>query len=223
MLQRKTRPGGGTDTERAAEGRAQRRTDSGDLVLGLKCVHAERFALGQFVQEVGRGGDRVGAEEQRQAGKVGCADQAQRQGLVPRDLPVAAGRLPGGCDLVTHHEGLGVLAVIPAALQGGQVGVPDGGVVGEPLLEPLPGRPQVAAVEPADQAERQHVAGPGDHFAAQPELLHGVAGDAGEVEVHQLPLVERTVGQRIAGVVSVGQVATGVLGGVGDQYATEAQ
>ena len=45
-------PAGRGDTERAAEGRAERGADAGDFVLGLEGPHPEPLVLGQLVQNV---------------------------------------------------------------------------------------------------------------------------------------------------------------------------
>ena len=66
-LQRDARARGGGHAEGAGEGRAEGRADAGDLVLGLEGGDAEALVLAQLVQDVGGRGDRVGAEEQRQA------------------------------------------------------------------------------------------------------------------------------------------------------------
>ena len=61
---------GGGDGEVPAVGGADGRADAGDLVLGLQGAHAEALVLRQLVEDVGRGGDRVRAEEQRQVGEL---------------------------------------------------------------------------------------------------------------------------------------------------------
>ena len=68
LLQHHPGAGGGAHAEGAAEGRAERRADPADLVFGLERADPEPLVLGQLVQDVRGRGDRVGAEEQRQAG-----------------------------------------------------------------------------------------------------------------------------------------------------------
>ena len=53
-LQRDPGPGRRRHAQRAAERRTQRRTDAGDLVLGLERGHAEGLVLAQLVQDVRR-------------------------------------------------------------------------------------------------------------------------------------------------------------------------
>ena len=77
--------------EMAAEGGAEGGADAGDLVLGLQGAHAEVLVLRQLVEDVGRRGDRVGAEEQRQLGQLAGGDQAPRQRGVAGDVGVGAG------------------------------------------------------------------------------------------------------------------------------------
>ena len=75
---------------RAAERRAERRADAGDLVLGLERRHAEALVLGQLVQDVRGRRDRVGPEQQRQAGAVRGGDQPVGEGGVAGDVAVGA-------------------------------------------------------------------------------------------------------------------------------------
>ena len=84
-------PGGRGHRQRAAEGRAQRRADAGDLVLGLEGAYAEVLVLAQLVQDVRGRGDRVRAQVQRQVRLLGRGDQPVGQGQVPGDVAVGAG------------------------------------------------------------------------------------------------------------------------------------
>ena len=67
-LQGHARPAGGGARQVPAEGGAQGGADAGDLVLGLEGADAEVLVLRQLVEDVGRRGDRVAAQEQRQLG-----------------------------------------------------------------------------------------------------------------------------------------------------------
>ena len=53
--------------ERAAVGRAQGGANAGDFVLRLEGHDAKVLVLAQLVEDVGSGGDRVGAEKEREA------------------------------------------------------------------------------------------------------------------------------------------------------------
>ena len=134
-LQQNARSGGGGDAQRAAERSAERRADRGDLVLGLERADPETLVLGQLVQDVRGRRDRVGAEEQRQAGQLRGGDEPVGQGRVADDVPVGARRQRRGLDLVPDRERLGGLAEVPARLEGGHVGLHDLGLAGELGLE----------------------------------------------------------------------------------------
>ena len=82
------------------------------------------------------------------------------------------------------------------------------------------GRP---VVEPGQQSEREHVLGPGGVLAGEAELLDRFDGHAGQVERVHLIVVERAVGERIAVVADLGQIALGEVGGIGDDHATARQ
>ena len=97
--------------------------DAGDLVLGLEGADAELLAPAQLVQDVRGRGDRVAAQEQRQAGQAGGGDEAPGQRLVPGDLDVLALLEGGRPDLVVGLEELGRLAEVVAGPEGPGVGV----------------------------------------------------------------------------------------------------
>ena len=124
-------PGGGGHAEMAGEARAERGADAGDLVLGLEGGDAEPLVLAQLVQHVGGRGDRVEPRNSGSPAFCAAGDQPVRQGEVAGDLPVAAGRHRGRGDLVGDGEHLGGLAERVAGLEGGDVGVADGRLVGE--------------------------------------------------------------------------------------------
>ena len=124
-LERDAGAGGGGHAEAAGEGGADRRADAGDLVLGLERGHAERLVLAQLVEDVRGRGDRVGPEEDRQAGLHAAGDQAVGEREVAGDVAVGARRHRRRLDLVADHERLGGLAEVPAAVERGDVGVAD--------------------------------------------------------------------------------------------------
>ena len=117
--------------ERTAKRRAQSRADAGDLVLGLECAHAEALVLGQLVQDVRGGGDRVGAQEERQAGPQRGRDQPVGQRQVPGDVAVLPARQRRRLHLIGDREGFGRLAEVVPGLERGRVGGRDIGLVGE--------------------------------------------------------------------------------------------
>ena len=190
--------------------------DAGDLVLGLERRDAEPLVLAQLVEDVGRRGDRVAAQEHRQVGLAGGGDEPERQGQVAGDLPVAAGRHRGGRDLVRDREDLGRLAEGVAGLEGGDVRVADRRLVRELGGEERERALGRAVVEPGQQAQGEHVLGPGGVLAGQPELLDRRDGHARQVERVQLVVGQRAVLERVGRVADLGQVAGGEVGGVGD-------
>ena len=99
----------------AAERRADRGADGGDLVLGLERDDAVLLASGELLQDRRGGRDRVRAEEERQPGELGRGDEAVRERGVPGDLPVRAGRERRRRDLVRDGEVLRRLPVVPPA------------------------------------------------------------------------------------------------------------
>ena len=204
------------DAERAAEGRAERRADAGDLVLGLEGRDAEPLVLAQLVQDVGGRRDRVGAEEQRQPGLGRAGDQAVGQRQVAGDVAVGAGGHRRRLDLVLHRERLGGLAEVPARLERRDVGVADVGGLGEAALEERDRRLGGAAVHPGQQAEREHVLRAAGVLAGQPELLDRLDGHVGELDRVHVVRRERVVLERVLGVAGLGQVAGGEVVGVDD-------
>ena len=101
----------------------ERGADAGDLVLGLERTHPELLPPAELVEDVGRLGDRVSAQEERQAGQTGGDDQAPGQRLVAGDLDVLAVLEGRGPDLVGGLEELGRLAEVEAGLEGARVGL----------------------------------------------------------------------------------------------------
>ena len=91
-LEHDSRPGRGRDAERAAERRAERGAAGGDLVLCLEGRDAEVLVPRELLENRRRRRDRVGAEEERQAGELRGGDQPVARRRVARDLPVAARR-----------------------------------------------------------------------------------------------------------------------------------
>ena len=89
-LQHDARAGRRADAERAAERGAERGAGGRDLVLGLERADAELLVARELLEDRRRGRDRVGAEVERQLALDAGGDEAERQRLVARDLPVEA-------------------------------------------------------------------------------------------------------------------------------------
>ncbi len=173
---------------------------------------------GQDVQHVGRRRDRVGAQEQLQPGLRGAGHQAVGERGVAGDLPVGPGRHRGRGDLVAGGEHLGGLAVRVPGLERGDVGVADVGLAREFAGQEVEGALLGTAVQPGEQAQREHVLGARGILAAQPERGHRGHGQPGQVEGVHLVAVEGAVLQRVGGVADLGQVAIGEVGGVGQDH-----
>ncbi len=183
----------------------------------------KRLVAGQLVQDVGRRGDRVRAEEDRQARALPGGDEPEGQRLVAGDVAVAARRHRRGLDLVADREGLGRLAVVEAGAERGDVGRGDRGLAAELSLEEAHralGRP---VVHPRQQAEREHVLRALGLLLAQTRVGERLEGEGGQRHAHQLPAVERAVLQGVLRVPDLGQVARGELVAVGDEQAAAGQ
>ena len=215
-LQRDARTRGAGDAERATVGRADRRTDAGDLVLGLERHHVEVLVLGQLVQDVRGGGDRIGAQDHLHVAQQPRGDQSVGQRGVAGDLPVLAGLELGRGHLVGGAEGLGRLAVVPARLQRQHVGLGDLGLAGELLPDERLAVLEFAAVHPRQQTEGEHVLGALAVLLRRPDRF-----DRTESQRRHGDRLHDVVGEfvgleRVGLVADLGEVALGELVGVGD-------
>ena len=179
--------------ERSSESSARRR----DLVFGLERADAELLQRGELLEDVGRGGDRVRAEEQRKPRELARGDEAVGQRRVARDLAVRPGRGLRRCDLVRAREVLRRLAVVPARLERLRVRLDDLGTLRELGLDE-PERPVGrTVVQPRHEPEREEVLralGLARRDAVDPlQRLdrHRREGDRMHVEVGQRAVLER--------------------------------
>ena len=78
-------------------------------------------------------------------------------------------------------------------------------------------------VEPGQQAEGEHVLGPGGVLAGQAERLDRLDRHPGQVQRVHLVVGQRLVLERVGVVADLGQVALGEVGGVGDDHAAAGQ
>ena len=92
LLERDAGTGRAGQRERAAVGRADRRADGRDLVLGLEGPDPEVLVARQLVEDVRGGRDRVGAVEQR--ARSASFDAARKPRAVA-SLPVMLRYVPG--------------------------------------------------------------------------------------------------------------------------------
>ncbi len=121
-LERETGTARRRETEVSPEGGPDGSPDAGDLVLGLERAHAEPLVLRQLVEDVRGWGDRVRAQEDREAGLLARGDEAPREGGVAGDVGVRAARERGRLHLVGVVEQLGGLTEGVACLERRQVG-----------------------------------------------------------------------------------------------------
>ena len=115
-LQRHARAGSRGDAERAGVGRADRRSDGGDFVLGLKRDDAEILVGGKLVQNVRSGRDRIRAEKERKPRLLRRGDETHRERRVSADIAIQARRELRGRNLVADLKRLGGFAVAVARL-----------------------------------------------------------------------------------------------------------
>ena len=224
LLEHDPRSGGGGDAERAAEGRAERSSDGGDLVLGLEGADAEALVPRQLLEDRARRRDRVGAEEEVEPGELRGGDQPVGDCRVAADLPVDARCHLRRGDLVADREVLRGLAVGVAGLERGRVRLRDLGPLRELLLDVLERALGGTVVEPAHQPEREEVLRAlrlargdpldplqrADRHRGQRDLVHVVVG-------------ERAVLDRVGLVACLLQVALLERIGVDDEHAALGQ
>ena len=134
-LERHARAARARDAEVAGVGRADRRANRGDLVLGLDRRDAEVLVLAELVQDVARRRDRVGAEHERR-GPLSCGgrDQTERGRGVAADVAVHALVHGRRRHLVAMLENLRGFAVGVPGLERGDVGGDELGSLAELAL-----------------------------------------------------------------------------------------
>ena len=93
-FQRYARAAGGGSGDGAAERSADRSAHGRDLILGLEGDHTHVLLAGEFVEDVGGGGDRVRAQEHRLMDATG--DEPVGEGEVAGDVAVVARRAFAG-------------------------------------------------------------------------------------------------------------------------------
>ena len=151
--------GCGGDADVSAVGCADGCAHRGDFVFGLEGADAEVLALGEFVEHVGGGRDRIRTEEQRPLGLLAGGDQTPGECCGAVDVGVGAGLQLGGADFVGVVEELCGFAVGVAGFEGGRVGGDDLFFAFELGLDPVQRGFGGAVVEPRDEAESEEVLG----------------------------------------------------------------
>ena len=209
------------DAEGAGVRGADRGPRRGDLVLGLEGHHIVGLETGQLMQHRGGRRDRVGAEHQLQPGKLRPRDEAPGQRLGPGDGPVEP--RPERCGLDLEGGGavrrLRRLAEGMARLEAGDVGGGDGGHRLELGAEPVDGLPQVAVVNPVEEAQSPQVLGAQPLLLGDPALLDRLEGQLRDVDRHDAVAVEAPVVEGIGRVARLLQVLVGEGAGIDDDQA----
>ena len=175
------------------------------------------------MQDVGCRRDRVTAEDDLDVGQLTGRDDAVRQRGVAGDLPVLAGRQRSLGHLVGGAESLGGFAVIPARLEGEDVGLGDIGLAEELLPDEVLAGLDRPPVHPRQQAQREHVLGALAVLLGRPDRLDGSQREGGHRDrVHDI-FLELVGLQRVRYVTDLRQVALGELVGVRDHHAAAGQ
>ena len=223
-LEHDPRAGGGGDAERAAERRAERGADGGDLVLGLEGADAEALVPRQLLEDRARGRDRVRAEEEVEPGQLRGGDQPVGERGVAGDLAVDARGQLRRRDLVADREVLRGLAVRVAGLERGRVRLRDLGPLAELLLDELERPLGGPVVEPAHQPEREEVLRALGLARGDPlDPLQRLDRHRGQRDLVHVVVGERAVLERVRLVAGLLQVALLERVGVDDQRAALGQ
>ena len=146
-----------------------------------------------------------------------AAIEAVRERRVAGDVPVLARLDRGRLDLVADREVLGRLAVVPAGLERGHVGLVDLRLLAELRLEEGERALRGPSVQPGQQAEREHVLRPLGVLAGDVLVFKRLDGQRGQRHRMQLVPLERAVFERVLLIADLDQVALGELVGVDDQ------
>ena len=161
------------------------------------------------MEQVRRGGDRIGGERDREPGELARREQTEGHRLGPVDVAVEAGLgvAPRGHVVGPGLAGeLGRLSEGVSRVHGRDVRVPDGGNMGELGREPVQGRRALPAVEPHQQAQHPHVLAAHRLLVGEAELGHRLLHVAGDVDLDPAMLGELPVLERVPVVSRLAQV-----------------
>jgi hypothetical protein len=124
----------------------------GDLIFRLKCADAVVFVLGEFVEDVAGGSDRITPQKQFAVAQLGGGEKTEGGRLVPGDVSILAGLEPGFFDAKLAGEGIRRFAVIESGLQRAGIGLGDMRLSRELVLDEAQRRFQGTIVKPENQA-----------------------------------------------------------------------
>ena len=197
----------GRHAEMAGERGAERRAGGRDLVLGLERADAEVLVLRQLVEDVGRGRDRVRAQEHRQLRELTGGDHTPRERGVARDVRVRAGRELGRLHLIGVSEQLGRLAEVVTGFEGSCVRREDLRRLREPLLDPRERGVDRPGVHPRHEAEREEVLRPVGVTRLDAERRGRLLRERGHRHLVHRVALETAVAQRVRRVARLREVA----------------
>ena len=171
-----------------------------------------------MVQDRAGGGDRIAAEEHRQAGQLCARDQAQADRFGAGDGAIKPRRAGHriDMDLLERPRELGGFAIGMARIERSDIGIGDFGLGLELGLEPVVDRFARTVEHPQREAQRPHVLGPQRILVAQAVGLDRLDGLFADVEGEQVVFGEAVVLERIGLVMRLVEVALGERAGVGN-------
>ena len=167
--------------------------------------------------------DRVGPQEQRDAGLLGGGDQPPRQSGVAVDVGVGARLERGRVDHQPAGAQLGGLAEGVAGREGGLVGRDHGVAPCELAVDPVDGRLHRAGVQPRHQPEGEEVLGPLGVAGLDAQVGAGPLGEVGHGRGDDRVAVEAAVLERVGVVSGLAEVALVEGVGVDDDGAARRQ
>ena len=152
--------------------------------------------LGELVEDVARGRDRVAAVEETQPRVLRGGNEAERERAVAGHVPVLARLESRGLDHV-RVERFDRLAVVVPGFEGAHVRFGQWSGLLEPVADRLLLALRVARVDPEHQAQRVEVLAPARVLRGDAGSLDGLAHEPLEVDLDHAVVLDRAVGERI--------------------------
>ena len=217
-LERDTRARAGGDAQMPGVRGANRSGNRGDLILSLEGGDAEFLEADQIVQDRAGRRDRIAAKEHRQMRQLRTGYQPQRDRFGPGDGAIEPGRSFDRIDMALVQlsaEFRGFAIGVPG-IKRGNVGLSQGRVLPEFVVEPVDQRRAVAVEHPQRQAQRPHVLAAQRVFVAEPERFDRLNRQRTDIEGQYLPLGEAAILDRADLVLGLFEVALGELTRISD-------
>src|SRR5208282_307422 len=111
----------------------------------------------EVVENIGSRRDGIRAEKERNAGLLGCGDEAESQRGIAADVAINAGSKLRRRNLVTDVEGLSGFAIAIAGLEGEAIGLGELRLALEFVLNPAERALHGAVVEPIAHAQGEEI------------------------------------------------------------------